>query len=103
MTYETHGVPRRTPAQGPQRRGLNYLSWRAAECVRRSLAATVQERCRAGRCVLKMGRRELTTWVVFVGVSAVWMEAGWRPWRGGLALPKRVRVGLPLLWCLCPG
>ena len=26
--------------------------------------------------MLKMGRRELTTWVVFVGVSAVWRPRG---------------------------
>jgi hypothetical protein len=49
MTY-THGVPRRTPTQGPQRRGLNYLSRRAAECVRRSLAATVQDVGQEGVC-----------------------------------------------------
>jgi hypothetical protein len=81
MTYPR--VPRRTPAQGPQRRGLNYLSRRAAECVRRSLAATVQDVGQKGVSVcsvLKMGRRELTTWVVFVGVSAVWRLApvAWR-------------------------
>ena len=36
------------------------------------------------------GKAGADQWVVFVGVAR--MCGGWRPWRGGLAPPKRVRV-----------
>ena len=71
LTSESVCARREAPAQGQQRRSLNYLFWRAAECIGHSLAATVEEG-RTRRCVLKITRWELTTWVVFVAVSAVW-------------------------------
>ena len=45
--------------------------------------------------MLKMGRRELTTWVVFVGVSAVWRLAP-VAWRFG---PTQVCQGVGCRYC----
>jgi len=45
--------------------------------------------------VLKMGRRELTTWVVFVGVSALWRLAP-VAWRFG---PTQACQGVGCRYC----
>jgi hypothetical protein len=100
-------------SRGTTMAACTHLGWMgvlSAECVRRSLAATVQDVGQKGVSVcsvLKMGRRELTTWVVNGWSSSVSRRLAPVAWRFGPKFgptqPSVSGCGLPLLWCLCPG
>ena len=79
---------RRTPAQGQQRCGVNYLSWRATEGFDASMTLLCQATGEEGR-VLTMRGRKLATWVVIADASAV-ERLGQR--HGPVGPPTRVRV-----------